>query len=151
MEWGFPGGMSGKESACRCSRPRDEWGRSPGHGNPLGKSSWTEETGGTEESIQSQRDGQDWSDFPRTQATLRWETSDMQASPVRPSQAEWTWKQLITMKNPLHLYVVYICTYGEWNSQLRGLSYFTLYTFPACSFKNKLPPLFVFVKKKRVV
>ena len=45
-----------------------------------------------------------------------------------PSQAKGTWKQQITMKTPLHLSVVYICAYGEWRGQLRGLSYFTMYT-----------------------
>ena len=59
LNWGFPGGASGKEPACQCRRrKRREFhscmGRSPGgkHGNPLqwillpGEPPWTERPGG---------------------------------------------------------------------------------------------------------
>ena len=66
---GFPGGISGKESACRCRRYKrcrlDPWSeRSPGEGNdnPLQYSClenlWIEEPGRLQ-SMGSQRIGQD--------------------------------------------------------------------------------------------
>ena len=54
-KWGFPGGASGKETACQCRRKRDEGsipglGRSPGVGNGNSilawRIPWTEEPGG---------------------------------------------------------------------------------------------------------
>ena len=69
----FPGGTSGKESACQCRRLRD-WVWSLGWGDPLEKGiatcssilawriPWTEESGRLQ-STGSQRIGHDWSDL----------------------------------------------------------------------------------------
>ena len=68
--WVFPGGTSGKESACQCQRQKrcglDPWvGKIPGEGNGTPHSSilawrilWTEEAGGLQ-SMGSQRVGHD--------------------------------------------------------------------------------------------